>query len=299
MFRFLGFNRPKPRTIAERLVAEGNAASDEGRKEVAEGLYRQAIKADPTWAVPHFNLGLAAKYGGRWRESLLFNREAVRLSPDDEGAWWNLGIAATALGDWTEARRAWKACGVDLAPGDGPPDGDMGVVPVRLDPEGRGEVVWSRRLDPARARIINIPLPGSGFRFGDQVLTDGAAVGHRVREGRKLPVFNVLRRLEISPLRTFVGGVKVSTQEDWETLAGLAEEAGGAAEDWANSVQSFCKACSEGTLDPGCSHGFPQGEQACAIAARDEAHLHDVLQRWRKAIRGMETGTWRPVEEVQ
>lgn len=297
VFRFLRMNRPSPRALAERWVAEGNAASNEGRKEAAAVLYRRAIEADPTWSAPHFNLGLAAKMAGRWQESIAFNRTAVALSPDDEGAWWNLGIAATALADWGEARRAWKACGVDLPPGDGPPDGNMGVVPVRLDPEGLGEVVWSHRIDPARARIINIPLPGSGYRFGDRVLTDGAAVGHRVRDGRKIPVFNVLRRLEISPLRTFVGGVTLPPHGAWGTLAGLAEDAGGAAEDWANSVQAFCKACSEGTVDPGCTHGLSTGSKACAIAARDEAHLQDILDRWHGVVRGVLTESWTPAED--
>jgi hypothetical protein len=255
------------------------------------------MEADPTWSVPHFNLGLAAKYEGRWGEALAFNRRAAQLDPGDEGAWWNVAIAATALGNWLEARRAWKACGLDLPPGEGAPDGDLGVVPIRLDPAGPGEVVWSRRIDPARARILNIPLPGSGFRFGDTVLTDGAVAGHRALNGRDVPVFNVLCRLVISPLRAFVGGVSLPASGKWETLAGVAESEGGAAEDWASSVYAVCKSCSEGRVDPGCSHGFLEGEQVCAVAARDEVHLRAILDRWQTAVPGLGMRAWEPAVE--
>lgn len=87
------------------------------------------------------------------------HRRAVELDSSDEAAWWNLGIAATALGEWREARTAWRACGIEIPEGDGPPDLDFGLVPVRLDPAGCGEVVWCRRIDPARAVIRNVPLP--------------------------------------------------------------------------------------------------------------------------------------------
>jgi tetratricopeptide (TPR) repeat protein len=297
MFGFLKRRRAVPREVAERLVAEGNVASDAGQGAAAGALYRQAMETDPTWAVPYFNLGLAAKYAGRWEEALAFNQRAVQLDPGDEGAWWNLAIAATALGNWSEARRAWQACRVDLPPGDGPPDGDLGVVPIRLDPAGRGEVVWSRRVDLARARILNIPLPGCRFRFGDLVLTDGAGVGHRVLNGRDLPVFNVLCRLESSPLKTFVGAVSVPSPEDWKALVALAEQEGGAAEDWASSVYVLCKSCSEGRVDPACSHGVLEGEQACGIAAQDEAHLVRILNRWRVDVPGLVTRTWELADE--
>ncbi len=59
-------------------------------------------------AIDEYNLGLEAKYEGRWRESLAHNQQAAKLRDDDEATWWNLAIAATALSDW-----AGGAAGVD------------------------------------------------------------------------------------------------------------------------------------------------------------------------------------------
>jgi len=151
----------------------------------AETAYRAAIAAAPEWSVPVYNLGLVYKYERRWAESLEYNRRAAELAPD-EASWWNLGIAATALSNWPEARRAWAACGMDVPPGDGPPEFNWGSTPVRLNPDGDGEVVWARRLDPARARIANVPLPASGFHWGDIVLNDGAIEGERVVSRRAI-----------------------------------------------------------------------------------------------------------------
>jgi hypothetical protein len=54
------------------------------------------------------------------------------------------------------------------------------------------------RIDPVRVRIDNVPLPESGFRFGDIVLHDGASTGHRTYGERQVPVFNAMQRLRAS-----------------------------------------------------------------------------------------------------
>src|SRR5215213_4307529 len=153
--------------LAEQLNNEGQQLRDDGDVAGAEAAYRAAASAAPEWSAPVYNLGLLYKYEGRWHESLLFNQQAATLAPDDEASWWNLGIAATALGDWNEARRAWTACGIEVPLGDGAPEFDWGSTPVRLDPNGEAEVVWARRIDPARARIVSVPLPTSPFHWGD------------------------------------------------------------------------------------------------------------------------------------
>src|SRR5262249_26059274 len=99
--------------LAEELNDRGLQLSEGGDIPGAEGAYRAAIEAAPQWHARAYNLGLLCKYEGRWLESLAFNQRASQLASDDEASWWNLGIAATAVGDWPEARRAWKACGMD------------------------------------------------------------------------------------------------------------------------------------------------------------------------------------------
>jgi len=152
-----------PWSSAVRANHRGNAAADANQHAAAEASYREAVRLDPDWSEPHFNLGLLYKLTGRWRDSLDANLRASSLTPSaGEPCWWNLGIAATALQDWSTARRAWCAYGLTVPDGTGPIVMELGDVPIRLKPDA--EVVWCVRLDPARACIMNIPLSGTAPR---------------------------------------------------------------------------------------------------------------------------------------
>ena len=267
-------------TEAEQLVAEGAELNDAGDALGAERLYRAAAAADPQWAVPFYNLGLLCKYQGRWPESLTFNQRAAALAPDDEASWWNLGIAATALGDWSEARRAWTACDITPPPGDGPPRFDWGHTPVRLDPLGHAEVVWAQRLDPARARIISIPLPWSRHNFGDIVLNDGAPEGHRISNGVEYPVFNVLALLEPSKHQKFVVELETADPASVEALEDIAYDLGGAVEDWGVSTNILCAQCSRGTPHEHSNAPAAPAHPHCGLAALDRGQAQAILGRW-------------------
>ena len=88
-------------------------------------------------------------------------------------------IASTALRKWDDVRSVWKDNGINVDGESGPIEMDFGMTPVRLNPEDDGEVVWATRIDPVRARLDSIPYKESGFKHGDIVLHDGAAVGYR------------------------------------------------------------------------------------------------------------------------
>jgi tetratricopeptide (TPR) repeat protein len=265
---------------AERLNARGSELVDKGWFAEAEEAYRAAADARPDWSVPWYNLGLMHKYRGDWQASLDANQRASELSPADVDSWWNLGIAATALGRWDVARRAWQGCNISVPPGDGPIEMDLGPVPIRLTANDAGEVVWSRRIDPARAVLLSIPLPSSGHRWGDVVLHDGAANGHRLLDGHEVPVFDALVCLQPSAFATFIVELEADPKA-LETLEAIADDFGGAAEDWSTSTQILCKACSEGT--PGHLHDVDHAAPAhphCGLAARDEAHAQEILDAW-------------------
>lgn len=286
-------NKMPDRTRAEELVELGNDHSNAGRAAEAESAYRAASEADPDWSVPWYDLGLLCKYQGRWRESFDFNRRAAALEPD-EAAWWNLGIAATALGDWVEARLAWQACGLDMPPGEGPLDLNYGAVPIRLDPNGNGEVVWAHRLDPARARLRSVPLPTSSYRWNDLVLHDGAAEGYRELQGKEVPVFNVVARLEASPYQTFVVELATMDQHTIQTLETVAEAAGGWAEHWGTTTNILCRECSLGL-----PHYHPEKPRTpanphCGIAARDATHLDLILTKWLAVCATADVIRWQP-----
>ena len=236
------------RLRATRANERGRALSESGDSSAAIDAYRSAIDADPRFASAWFNLALEYKNGHQWTEAMEAGKRAAELRPDDYPTWWNLGIAATALGEWAVARTAWSHCGITLPEGSGPPEGDLGPCPVRLDPRGNAEIVWAQRLDPARVRLLNVPLPSSGHRWHDIVLHDGVPVGEREWNGHRLPVFDELVRLVPSPAETWEGHVTAPSPRDSDDLEELVMDRGGAAQDWTRSVRHVCASCSEGTL---------------------------------------------------
>ena len=193
---------------AETLHSAGVECSETGNENGAIENYTKALALDPQRGDTLYNLGLIYKYRGDWATSFEFNTRAREYQPTDEATLWNLAIAATALRDWATAREVWRSLKLLTEDGEGPINQDRGQTPVRVNAEGLEdrptEVVWSERLCPVRARLINIPTGATGFRFGDVVLHDGAPVGYRLNSfGKERPVFNVLELFEPSRFSTY------------------------------------------------------------------------------------------------
>ncbi len=264
----------------------GRQLQQSGDEEGAAAAYRSAAAAAPEWSVPWYNLALLFKYRGEWAEALAHGLEAVGRDSSDGAAWWNIGIAATAVEAWGHARTAWRECGVELPEGEGPIEANFGLVPIRLGPRTGGEVVWSERICPARAVVRNVPLPESGFFYGDVLLHDGAPTGSRMRNGQEVPVFDALERLERSAYATFVLDLPASTTEQRSAWSDVAYEYGSWAEDWSESIRFLCRSC---------SYGLPHEEHdsalasarpnlAVAVAAKSEQDVTTMLERWRERV---------------
>jgi hypothetical protein len=226
----------------------GRALAREARYADAIPHYLEAVRLAPSWCIPWFNLGIAYKQTADFAGSLRACERAIAIDAKEAGeaALWNLGIAATALGDWEKARKAWRAFGLKLPDGEGPIEMRGTMTPMRLNPRGDAEVVWSLRIDPARARLRSVPLPGSGHRYDDLILHDGAPNGYREVEGQKLPVFDQLALLEPSRYETWQASVVVPGEPDLLDLQVRVDEVDMPFEDW-SEVRMLCKACSEGT----------------------------------------------------
>ncbi len=271
---------------AQELHDAASALDDAGNGDEAIAMYKLAVKADPDKSESYYNIGLIYKYRNAWAESLDFNRIANELDPQDEAARWNLAIAATALRDWPTARRAWQAQGISFNTDEGPISGDFGQTPVRLNPDDNAEVVWARRIDPVRARIESIPFASSGYRCGDIVLHDGAAVGYRMLGERERPVFNVLELFEPSPLSTFELLVDLHSPAELEQLFERFAAADIDVEDWTSSYQVLCKQCSEGR--PHEQHDHHENTEPAAwqvvrqigVAALSARDIEAVLSAW-------------------
>ena len=58
------------RFIASKHNDHANQLKDEGHFDEAIAYYQKAIKADPVWSVPWYNLGLLYKYDLQWQDAL-------------------------------------------------------------------------------------------------------------------------------------------------------------------------------------------------------------------------------------
>lgn len=269
---------------AQELLDMALDLSEAGRDDEAIIKYKEAIELDPTRPALYYDIGLIYKYRNDWRNSFAFNLKANELDPDDEAARWNLAIAATALRDWATARRAWADNGLAFEDaGSGPIEADFGSTPVRLNPDGDGEVVWGRRIDPVRLRIESIPFPESGFRCADVVLHDGAPMGSCTANGREYAVFNVLELFEPSALATFRLDFEAASVQVVDALCQAFRDAGLSAEDWTGSVALICRQCSEGTRHQHAPSKGPdvwEPQRSMGVSASAFADIEAVLAAW-------------------
>ena len=173
--------------------------------------------------------------------------------------------------------------------GEGPPDLNLGPVPIRVSPESQAEVVWCHRIDPARAIVESVPLPDCQRTFGDVVLHDGEPRGHRILSGREVPVFNELQLLVASPFKTFEATVTAPDSDASAALEACAVSREVAIEDW-SSVRILCASCSEGT--PHDHEGAPESagnwisERRFGLAATTEASAAARLKHWAEGGTG-------------
>lgn len=279
--------------LLEEVERAAYAAFDRGALAEALPLFRRLEDAKPGSIRYRYMLGLMHKYRREWRESIDWNLKAIAVAGPDtrlEAEHWNIAIAASALGDWALAREHWIAAGLDVAPGDAPMDENNGIVSVRLNAWSAGETLFARRVGYARARLLNIPLPDSGYRFGDLVLVDGAMTGERRYGDDTVPVLNALQRLVPSGFQTFEVRVDCAAALDADALEGARADGIECIEDWSRSMTDLCTKCSYGLphlhaeREPDAS-GWVR-ERHFGIAARSEADVVALLDAWLEEGRG-------------
>lgn len=283
----------------KKLYKQAYAAFDNGELAQAAEYFAKLVKRFPDDSAYHYMQGLTAKNRMDWPSALRANLRAIECADGfAEGAHWNAAIAATALHDWHTARRMWAACGIAIPEGEGEIRADFGIAVIRLNPWADGETVYARRIDPVRARIINVPLPESGWRFGDIALHDGAPTGTRDDgQGGEVHVFNTFERWRPSETPTHTAFVRCPDAADAHALTELLEQHGWTAEDWTQSLRYLCLRCSYG-IPHEHTDAAPSVEQAdtwqtersigIAAPAAQSAELETALQNWAAAAPGRE-----------
>jgi tetratricopeptide (TPR) repeat protein len=86
----------------------GSLKKTQGDGEGAINLFQQAIAADPTLAIAHYNLGTAHRARGYLDEAIAAYRQAIALDPNYPEAHQNLGVALFKLGHLPEALQAFR-----------------------------------------------------------------------------------------------------------------------------------------------------------------------------------------------
>lgn len=276
---------------AEAAHERAGVLIDERRFRDAVDPAAEACRLRPDWGSAWWSYGVALKHAQRWVECLAACDRAVALDPENcGGPRWNAGIAATALGDWARARRAWTEYGIDVPPGEGPLEMEIGTACVRVCPEGDAEVVWVQRIDPCRARIVSVPLPASQRGFGDIVLHDGEPRGTRASGEGRVSVFDELLLLERSAYGTWCIQADCRTPEERNALVELYSDIDGSIEDWTDSITLLCMSCSLG--EPCGEHAARdtawQIERRFGLALRSDRELGRLRRFgpwWRRGVR--------------
>lgn len=266
---------------ASRLNSKASSLVANGRLEEAESAYRAALEANSTSAETWHNLGVLCKRQGRWQDAAEAFRKALGLDDSEQSWWWDLGIAATGLEDWDTAREAWKKCDLSLPDGEGPIEADMGRAGVRLNPSAESpEVVWARRVDPARVELRGVPLPTSQRRWKDIVIHDGVPSSSRKLAGQEFPVFDEIRLVTPSDYSTFMVVARIGPRNADRALLDKAEEMGFAAVDWRPSIRFLCETCLQGVPHEKHFHEIEGGERLFGFAARREAEVRETTDAW-------------------
>jgi tetratricopeptide (TPR) repeat protein len=86
----------------------GSLKKAQGDLLAAVGLFEQAIAADPTLAIAHYNLGTTHRARGYLDEAIAAYRQAIALQPNYAEAHQNLGVALFKLGQLPESLNAFN-----------------------------------------------------------------------------------------------------------------------------------------------------------------------------------------------
>lgn len=104
-----------PTSTAQDCFVRAVQLHQEGRLSDAEGLYRQALAAEPDFAEALQMLGVLLHQAGRNDEAVEVFRRMAGLCPDDADAHNNLGVALAAQWKLSEAAEAYRRA-IELRP---------------------------------------------------------------------------------------------------------------------------------------------------------------------------------------
>ena len=189
----------------------------------AETLAHYVHEKQPGEVSTLFHLMICAKMRLAWNEAQTWldklDSHRPKDAKPDPSIEWNRALLAVAQHDWISARQAWQAVGFqfpDLDQSEQTEDyatpGELSPIRIKIASElieassgklPRSEVVWGRRIGPARVELSGIPYYHPTIRSGDILLIDGVKEGSVELNGESYPVSPALSVWASSPGETF------------------------------------------------------------------------------------------------
>jgi len=284
-FSFMG-KQKKYESELESLFLQAVQYDRAGDVYNAVKLHKRLTRLAPDWSEPYACLSRIYKNRQEWRPAYYYAKRAAEINPFNESAWQNLGIAATAIGNWTTARHAWNHLGYHFEPGDQAIQSDLGVVPVCLNPDTLPEIVWARRIDPARAVVLSVPQPRSKRRYGDVVLLDQEKRRVRVLGKKRLVIYDELELLASSRHATFCAFLLSDDPADLDLLERLCRDASVGFDNWSGANRLLLPRHAHGVQEIFDRQVFEEEKAEhkgfwVALAAREESAVRGVLEAWQ------------------
>jgi hypothetical protein len=264
-----------PSDDIRHLYEQALIYQDQGDVYNAVKLFKRLIRLAPSWLPPFKELSLLYKYRRDWKAALHYAKKSVALDPSYRTGWWNIGIAATALKKERVAKRVWNKFGLEAnkSPYTNP-------VGLKLEFEKKFEILWTKTISPAKARIISIPMPATDRRFQDLVLYDEEPAGFNVIEGKKHPVFDELGLIKRSRYHTFSVQIHTTDNEVLNLLEQLCFNNQMGFENWSNATKAYSPKEQKEFYGKEILPEAVGPSSHIAIAALKEFDAQQVLQAW-------------------
>jgi tetratricopeptide (TPR) repeat protein/SAM-dependent methyltransferase len=96
------------RLRAQQLLDEGIAAETSGALSDAMRCYREALAADPGFAVAHMSLGIALQAAGEQAAAIAAYRQAISTDPGYSAAHYNLALTYLQCGEYAQAEGVFR-----------------------------------------------------------------------------------------------------------------------------------------------------------------------------------------------
>jgi tetratricopeptide (TPR) repeat protein len=238
-------------------------------------LFRRIIRENPVWVPPYIRLIHIYLQREEWKQVYAFSKRALSLDASLKAVWWYWGVSAEKTGKLTVAKRVWSKFGllekIKIKE----------LVCLKISYDQRSELIWALTCGPAKAQIINIPYPTSGFCHQDIVYYHRISSEYQVVGKIKHPIYHILSMQKPSHFNTYSCMLKDTGEEDLKKLGDLCQQAGLGFEIWSNSTRALGSIDREESKEYYFIHNdLAEDEFLISMAARREDQVKEILNAW-------------------